>query len=143
MRFVCGCCCQNTTYWKPDPWSKCIGCSSDNQLACLTYKSCLRAGSDPLLPTMSRSDGTKCFLGCGICGIGIKDCRQPEWTCIKNKAQFCCIVNGCAIPTVYTVPHTIGCCCMSCHPICGCCQNFAKLARASKNSNQVFCCIKI
>jgi len=131
MRFLSGCCCQNTAFWNPTPWTKCIGCVSDNQLACFTYKTCMRMDQECLSPTGSRPDGTICFLGLGCCGMGLKNPFNPEVTCIKNQSQLCCIANGCALPTVKTVPVTCGCCCMSCHPRFGCCHNFKLLSDAA------------
>lgn len=130
MRFISGCCCQNTAYYNPGD-CKCCGCSQDSQLACVTLKSCIKVDTDPLWCTCSRNDGTLCFLGLGICGMGLKNCFNPEVTCIKQQAQFCCIANGCALPSVHSVPVTCGCCCMSCHPIFGCCLKFDRLANMS------------
>jgi len=129
MRFVSGCCCQNTAYWVPDPWIGMCGCSKETQVACLTQRMCLKLDTSPICCHGARDDGTICQFGLGICGVGLKNCMSPEVSCLKEQAQICCVVSACALPTLKRLPATCGFCCMSCYPLFGCCLKFERLAR--------------
>ena len=121
-------CCQTTTISCDDCMK---GCIADGEFLCITKEFCCITDVEPLPIGLDPKETHLCNLACFCCSIG---CKVPS-TCIKQKGQFCCLMQQCAFPCDANIPAACAVYGIMCFPkICGCCVDIKDILPAPETA---------
>lgn len=100
-----------------------VGCMGKEECLCIEEELCCKLGTEPIPVGLKTGDGYICKLGLFCCSCGLK---MPQVLC-KGKGQFCCCVQGAALPPDDEVPMMCGTLFIACLPKFGIFQTVGSL----------------